>query len=359
MKKNGVTVASDSFLLKNHDTGRTSLGKYDEGFHQNEKFLLREWWYFNVIFNSPKSDLKNWIFKCSINSAVDNDSIKFFLHNANNQTLGSLYVKPKGETIASTPGVDAHFGNSFIKGMYPKWSVHMENTGFDDTELIADVTFSAKTKPLWIFKNTGKNLSTSSFGYYLVMNVAAKGTIQIDNQKYEVEGLGYYDHTWSPYAKIGGEKSNLRGNVWDWLLVRLDNGLNYFIAKIYPNTRSFFPVFIPGYFLCYADDGSFLENYLFYMKYNQFMDSKKTHLRIPTNIDIKSLQMISRHSFPYKTPLYFDFNYQIKNIHEYIYEKKFDFGQWDSIGTINAKITSRSERKQITGLGIMEYMTYL
>jgi hypothetical protein len=340
------------------DRSRFVVGPYDEGAHEHETYMMREWWYFNVIFNHPESELKNWIIKCSINSVVDNDSIKFFLHDDKNHTYGSLYAKKKGATTASTPKVNARFGESYIKGMYPTWTVHMENTGMDTPELKADLEFIAQTKPLWIVKNTGKNRSNSTLGYYMVMNCSTRGTVWIDDTSYAVKGLGYYDHTWSPVARKGEKEFRFRGNVWDWIHIRLDNGLNFFIAKIYPKQRSFYPSLFPGYFLSYDNDGRFIENYFFFMKYQRFKESKKTQICVPKDIKIRSFTWNPLRSFSYPAPLYFNFRYRTENIHEYIYDELPLFAQWDSAGLIQGHIQSRAHKENVNGIGIMEFMSY-
>jgi hypothetical protein len=234
----------------------------------------------------------------------------------------------------------------------------MENTGMDSPVLKADLQFKAETKPLWVVKNTGQNQTSSTLGYYLVMNCLAQGTVWIDDESYKVKGLGYYDHTWSPYAKNDEKKFRFRGNVWDWIHIRLDNGLNYFIAKIYPKQRSFFPSAFPGYFLAYSNDGRFVENYFFIMRYQRYMESQKTQIMVPKDIKIRSFISNPLRSFSPPTPIFFDFRYRTENIHEYIYDELPLFAQWDSVGSIKGHIQSRGTRERVNGLGIMEFMSY-
>jgi hypothetical protein len=46
---------------------RRDVSSEDEGLHFNELRISREWWYFNVFFNEPGSDLSNWSMVVSFN----------------------------------------------------------------------------------------------------------------------------------------------------------------------------------------------------------------------------------------------------------------------------------------------------
>ncbi len=340
---------------------RNKIGQLDEGPHKNKRYLNREWWYYNVVFNDKDSELKDWIIKCSINRAVSSDSIKLILHDNKKENYGGIYKKEKGATIAKGPGVNVKFDKCQIKGMYPKWHVHMENTGMDKKEIKADLDFKAKSKPFWIIKNTGKNKSESILGYYYVMNSDVKGEISIDGKKYNVKGLGYYDHTWSPYSKKEAENKtfNFRGNVWDWLLIRLENNWNLFIGKIYPKNRKITTTFSPGGITVISNNDKISEVYLFPVYYKDFQEMPNSHINVPSNINIKTVKLNPFNNQISKTPLFLDLNYKTNNINEYLYDKKTSFGQWDSTGKITGIIKSRGKNKKIKGVGVMEYMSYI
>ncbi len=341
---------------------RNIIKEHDEGPHQNDKYLMREWWYYNVFFNDPKSDLKNWFLKCSINRAIDSDGIKLILHDNKNKSYGSTYKKPKGTTIVSGPGINTKFDKSFIKGMYPKWHVHIENTEMDDIEIIVDLNFKAKSKPIWIFKNTGHNKSTSYRGYYFVMNSDAEGSIIFKGKKHYVKGIGYYDHTWLPFAKKNKEKDknfNFYGSVWDWLLIRLNNGWNLFIGKIYPKKRYIFPVILPGNLIIVSNSDNILETFFYPIIYKKYFKSSISTSKIPKELNIKTYKINPLNNHLTKSPIFLDLYYNATSINEYLYDENPPFGQWDSVGTVYGLIKGRGIKQKVNGYGIMEYMSFI
>ena len=338
---------------------RFSVQKHDEGGHAHDEYKIREWWYYNIVCNHPESDLKNWMIKCSINSTVDVDSIKLIVHDEKKTTFGSLYERPKGIVISKTNGVDVSFDKSHIKGMYPNWTVHMENTGMDEKEIIVDLRFQAQSRPVWILKNTGRNRSDSTMGYYFVMNNQAEGTLRIDNTEYVIKGTGYYDHTWSPYENKEGSSVQIRGNVWDWFLIRLENGWNMFIGKIYPKSRLIPPALMPGYCCIVTDKGAIFEQFFFQIKYTDFKKSVRAVLNIPKKVDIKLMKINPFIRSFTSAPFLLKMNYTTASINEFIYTDTPLFGQWDSYGPIEAIMKQGNKKKRIHGHGIMEYMSYI
>ena len=72
-------------------SSRYKIGLNDEGPHTNKTYIMREWWYYNAIFNHPKSELKIWFTLLSISSNLHSDSIKLLLHDDKNKNYGGLY----------------------------------------------------------------------------------------------------------------------------------------------------------------------------------------------------------------------------------------------------------------------------
>ena len=112
--------------------GRHVLEPADEGAHKSSR---REWWYFNVFFNEPGSDLVNWSMIISFNKMAFND-IRFLKRdnlfvilydNASESYDYSALDKRRGVLQADGPGVDVIFQNSWAKGVYPNWRVYFKN----------------------------------------------------------------------------------------------------------------------------------------------------------------------------------------------------------------------------------------
>ena len=90
-----------------------------------------------------------------------------------NNNYGGRYRALIGDKKIEEYGININCGKSFVKGMYPKWNIHFENTGMDNNEIVADLEYKSTKQPIWIFKNTGNNVSTSRLGYYFIMNCDA------------------------------------------------------------------------------------------------------------------------------------------------------------------------------------------
>ncbi len=343
-------------------SSRYKIGLNDEGPHTNKTYIMREWWYYNAIFNHPKSELKNWFTLLSISSNLHSDSIKLLLHDDKNKNYGGLYDKPKGETQAKGPGVNVNFDKCNIKGIYPKWNLHFENTGLDNKEIVADLEYKATKHPIWLLRNTGHNISTSRYGYYFIMNCDVEGKITIDNTKYDVKGTGYYDHTWSPIYKKKDKtldskikKFKIDVYVWDWFFFRLENGWNIFIGKIHFGKRNLFSSLMPGTLNIVSKENDMMESYFFPITYKNFQKTSNPNLKIPKEINIKSMKINPLNKNPIKGPLFLDLNYKTENIKEFLFGDPPQWGIWDSSGKVSGRIRGFRKEIELKGLGIMEY----
>lgn len=53
--------------------------------------------------------------------------------------------------------------------------------------------------------------------YYSRTRLDARGTVQLDGQTLQVEGIAWFDHQWGDFVSVGG-------GGWDWFAVSLDSG---------------------------------------------------------------------------------------------------------------------------------------
>jgi predicted secreted hydrolase len=210
------------------DSGRHVLESMDEGVH---KISRREWWYFNVFFNSPASDLKNWSMIVSFNKMAPND-IRFLKrdnlfiilyddkgvsHNFN------ILNQRRGVLKATAPGVNVMFQNSWAKGEYPYWQVHAENSA---EGIVVDFNFTAEFIPIWV-EGRSSNLIFGKYlaGDYYIPRCDVEGKITWDNKEYIVYGEGYHDHVWE--ANI----PRFISKGWDWFNFHFDNGWEMYLSK--------------------------------------------------------------------------------------------------------------------------------
>jgi len=210
------------------DSGRHALEPTDEGQH---KLARREWWYFNVFFNGPGSDLKNWSLIVSFNKMAPSD-IRFLkrdnmfviLYDDKGASYNFNILDQRRRTLEMDgPGVDVKFKNNWAKGSYPSWQVHAES---NEKNFIADLTYTADFMPVWI-QGRSANLIIGKYlsGDYYVPRCNVEGTIKWNNKEFIVYGVGYHDHVWE------GGIPRLVTKGWEWFNFHFDNGWEMYLSK--------------------------------------------------------------------------------------------------------------------------------
>lgn len=343
--------------------GRYILKKNDEGVHANNFFKLREWWYYNVLFNDPSSDLKKWSITICFISYPAVDSFKIVLHDDKRKSYGNTYIHPKGTLKIKKDAVNVKYRDSRATGMYPEWDVIGENIGLGGEEIYADLKFKAKSLPMWLIKNTGYNLSSSPVGYYCVMKCDAKGKIKFQNKEYNVKGLGYYDHTWSPIFvstgkkkqdKIVKKKGFMDSEVWDWFCIHLTNGWDIFVGKINTSTNSSISKIIPGSLAITPDGKHLLECLFFNIEDIEYEKTSVESIKIPKKLKISCKKLRTSKHFPIKGPITLELNYETENITEMLFTDRVIWGQWESTGRIYGEIKGRNTSVKLNGWAVME-----
>ncbi|UCF12123.1 MAG: hypothetical protein JSW06_08785 [Thermoplasmatales archaeon] len=210
------------------DAGRHILELKDESPH---KLSVREWWYFNVFFNEPESDLKDWSMIISFNKMakldlrfIDRDNLFIILYDNVDESyhFGSI-DKKRGTLEDKGPGVNIYFEKSWAKGQYPNWHVHAENV---ESSFIADLDFTADFLPVWV-EGRSSNLVIGGYvaGDYYIPRCKVEGNIIWEGNEYKVSGIGYHDHVWETNIP----RFISRG--WDWFNLHFDNGWEMYISK--------------------------------------------------------------------------------------------------------------------------------
>jgi hypothetical protein len=342
---------------------RFTIGINDEGQHKNEMFKMREWWYYNAYFNHPESELKNWSIILTI-IVYPRFSVKMMvLFDDKNNNYGGLNGKPIEEIQINESGINVNCGKSFIKGKYPKWNIHFENHEKSDKEIIVDLEYKATKQPIWILKNTGNNKSTSVLGYYFIMNCEVDGKITIDNKEYNVKGVGYHDHPWMPIRKKKNKvldttkklPKRFRLLQWDWIYILLDNEWSIFIATIHLLKGNLLSSLMPRCLIFVSKEIKIMESYFFQIKYKNLQKTSIQNIKIPKEINIKSVKINPLNKFPIKRPLFLNLNYKVENIKETCIGKPKNFGIWISSGKVTGKIKGIREEIELKGFGIMEH----
>ena len=325
---------------------RNILKPEDEGPHYPRYLPMREWWYFNVHFNEPDSELLNWSAMISFNhltrSFNEPDMLFITLYDDKNQTYGGMINRKDGKLISTGPGVHIKYEKSWVDGCYPNWTLHIEDLEADvNNQIILDLKFEAKSLPYWVWTNTGQGSPKSPLGYYSINHCVVEGTLSFNEIIYKINGTGYHDHTWA-LLMIGGSST-----VWDWFSIHFDNGLHAFIWQIMPvtNIKSF--NLKPG-FGWITDGYNYSDFKLFNLKYLELVETS-----IPNFDRPKLFELISELSYS-KLLL----TIETVNMHEYLWGEipLIDIALWEGSCKVTGKILTDDGYEDISGIGIAEIL---
>jgi hypothetical protein len=210
------------------DSGRHTLEPQDEGAH---RISQREWWYFNVFFDNPASDLKNWSMIISFNKMartdmrlVRRDNLHIVLYDDKGESYEySILNKRRGTLKAGQDGVDVTFQKCWARGQYPFWQVHVED---DSRGIVVDFNFTADFMPVWVIGRSS-NLIINKYmsGNYYIPRCKVEGTVLWNNKEHFVYGKGYHDHVWDTYVP------RFVTDGWDWITMHFDNGWEMYLSK--------------------------------------------------------------------------------------------------------------------------------
>ena len=347
--KNGIQPKSEFLEAPRALLGgpwKKTLQPLDEGPHFHRLLPVREWWYFNVVFDKPDSGLRNWSVMVSFNymskSFDDPDILFVTLYDDRGRTYGGMSTRQRGVLQATGPGVDVKFENSWVKGVYPQWNLHIEDGDADlEHEIILDFSFEAECSPYWVIMNTGHGCSLSPMGYYSINHCDVTGSLMLDGECYEIHGSGYHDHTWALYM-IGGASF-----FWDWFSVHFDNGLHAFIWQIIPLGKEEARSISPGF--CWITDGrNFTDIRFFTMNHLEFENTSIPGFKRPKLFHVVSVFLGGE----------IDLYLETKTMHEYLWGDipVIDIALWEGSCVVTGTIRIDDEVFDIEGLGVSEIL---
>ena len=225
---------------------RRDVSPEDEGVHFDRIRICREWWYYSATIS--KGTLKDWTVMISFNHMAHGDLLGTTkpdllvvnLFSPDGDVYGGMINKQRGlgilrsgTLIASSPGVNVEFENSWAEGEYPNWHVHAEDDDIDKNhDIIIDLDYTAHNLPIWTIGSRAFDQSKSTIANYLFEACTIKGTIELDGEIHEVEGTGHHEHSWTPNIVTKGSI-----NGWDWFHVQLDNGWHLYQTSYYPTPQ--------------------------------------------------------------------------------------------------------------------------
>ena len=228
---------------------RRDVSPEDEGVHYDRIRICREWWYYSAVFNGEDSELQDWVVAISFNHMARGDLIGttkpdllvVSLFGPDGEQYGGMINKERGlgilrtgTLIASSPGVNVEFENSWAEGEYPTWHVHAEDEDIDEDHVIEiDLDYRAHSLPIWTIGNRAFDESKSTIANYLFTGLEVTGTVVIDGKEFFVNGTGHHEHSWTPNVVT---RASING--WDWFHITLDNGWHLYSSNYYPTPQA-------------------------------------------------------------------------------------------------------------------------
>ena len=345
---------------------RQVLKPNDEGSHQSKSsfILTQEWWYFNVYFNKPDSELRNWSLMVSFNEMGNYDVFFLTLYDDTNKSYGGSKVLFSNAIQSSGPGVNVQYNNSYAVGSYPIWHIYAKDGKLNENNITVNITYTANSLPLWLAFNTGHNLRLSPGGHYCIKNCEVTGQITINEISYTVHGVGYHEHSWFKFLSkqpkemdkidMNIEQTSLQETIdsWDWFCCALDNGWDMFSGKFLQ--QSIFAKVMPGNLWVTPDGENITECTFFSYKFLETVESSVPSIKIPTKIRIRGIFLNTLITNPLKGLVRLDVIIRTKNIHEFLWGDPPVYGMWEGPCSINGTIKWKDNTVELNGWAIME-----
>ena len=120
--------------------------------------------------------------------------------------------------------VDLKYEKNSIKGLYPHYTIHIED---DNQDLTVDMKYKAKIFPHWSAQDSTNGYLPIGFDCYRygwLLNCKLLGSLAIGKEFHKIEGTGYLEHAygnWSyanPFQRLSGIKKTIStyANLFNW-----------------------------------------------------------------------------------------------------------------------------------------------
>jgi hypothetical protein len=196
----------------------------DEGDHYPS---MKEWWCIETLFKTVE-DNRKWNLKTSFAYELETPSC-FFIYHLFDMTTNKLVArKAINDDIKKFSYkkniVDIKYEKSLIKGLYPKYMIHIED---NEKEFITDMNYKAKIFPHWSAQDSTNGYLPIGFDYYRygwLLNCDLSGKLEINKKIFKIKGTGYLEHAWgnwsytNPFQKLSGFRKTVStyGNLTFW-----------------------------------------------------------------------------------------------------------------------------------------------
>ena len=196
----------------------------DEGDHYPS---MKEWWCIENLFKTLE-DNRKWNLKSSFAYEMETPSC-FFLYHLFDMTSKKLVARRSTNDDIDKLShkkniVDLKYEKNTIKGLHPKYKIHIED---DEKDLTIDFNYNAKIYPHWSAQDSTNGYLPFGLDYYRygwLLNCDLSGSLKFKGKLYKTKGKGYLEKAygnWSytnPFQKLSGFRKAIStyGNLTSW-----------------------------------------------------------------------------------------------------------------------------------------------
>ncbi len=196
----------------------------DEGDHYPS---MKEWWCIQTFFKTLE-DNRKWNLKSSFAYELETPSCFFLYHLfdiTSKKFVAGKSLNDKIEKLSHKKNkVDLKYEKNSIKGLYPKYKIHIED---EKKDLIAEINYNAKIYPHWSAQDSTNGYLPFGLDYYRygwLLNCDLSGSLKFMEHTYKIKGKGYLEKTWgnfsytNPFQKLSRFKKTISiyGNLFYW-----------------------------------------------------------------------------------------------------------------------------------------------
>ena len=161
----------------------------------------REWWNVDAFFGDGN---KTWSVTASMGYEMETFTCNMFLTLFDGETgkchrFGS-FNDPIGTLLHKKNEVNLTYGLSTIQGLYPRYSIHLEDIG---GIISLDMDFYAETLPHWVAENITNGFLPMGLGFYrygFIPRCSMNGIMCFEGETFDITGSGYYEHVWGNWS---------------------------------------------------------------------------------------------------------------------------------------------------------------
>jgi hypothetical protein len=164
-----------------------------------------EWWSVLGFFTSME-DQKHWSIKATFSEGVIDRThfgslcnIALFNEETNQHYI--YIIRHQESQLQSHQDVfDVRHGDSFMKGSYPSYEVHLRDPK-NDIEI--DMMLHAESLPNQVAKEATNGwlpMGLGVFRYWFIPKTRISGTLKKQGKLFTIEGTGYFEHVWGSFS---------------------------------------------------------------------------------------------------------------------------------------------------------------